>query len=60
YQAVYRGKSRRPLFVSSIGLDGEYAAALIKNLRGASRIPEVLKKVDQLTRLCKTQIEKSV
>ena len=34
YREVYRGKSGRPLFVSSIGVPLPYAAELIKNLKG--------------------------
>ncbi len=50
YRCIYRGASRKPLYISSIGVDLEYSAALIKNLGGANRIPAVLKRVDQLTR----------
>lgn len=51
YSAVYRGESRKPLFVSSVGVDLQYAAALIKNLEGGGRLPRILKEVDRLTRL---------
>lgn len=51
YTEVYRGKSSRPLYVSSIGLDLDFSAALIRNLQGPYRIPTVLKAVDHLTRL---------
>ena len=51
YTEVYRGKSTRPLYVSSIGLDLDFSAALICNLEGPYRIPTVLKAVDRLTRL---------
>lgn len=50
YIKLYRGKSQRPLFISSIGLDLNFAAELIKNLAGENRIPDILKKVDRLTR----------
>lgn len=53
YVEVYRGISTKPLFVSAVGLEIDYAAALIKNLKGANRIPDTLKKVDRLSRATK-------
>ena len=50
YSRVYRGKSKRPLFVSSVGIDLPAAAALVENMEGGGRLPDVLKKVDRLTR----------
>lgn len=50
YIEVYRGQSNRPLFVSSAGIGLAHAAELIKNLKGENRLPEMLKKVDLLTR----------
>ena len=50
YIEVFRGESKRPLFVTSVGIDLNFAAKLIKNLNGKDRIPDVLKKVDLLTR----------
>lgn len=50
YVRLYRGKSSRPLYVSSIGIDLNMSAELIKNLAGGNRIPEMLKRVDRLTR----------
>ena len=51
YIEVYRGKGNKPLYVSSIGIDLCYSAALIKNLNGEYRMPDVLKRVDQLSRV---------
>ncbi len=51
YVEVCRGISKNPLYVSSIGVDLGYAAELIKTLEGKNRIPDVLKRVDNLTRL---------
>lgn len=48
---VYRGKSNSPLFVSSIDYNTEDAVEKIKNMQGKYRIPDILKKVDQLTKL---------
>ena len=50
YQEVFRGKSSKPLYVSSIGLELDRAAALVKKLQGRYRIPDVLRRVDHLTR----------
>lgn len=51
YSEVYRGISKKPLYVSSIGIDLELSTNLIKNLKGKNRTPDVLKRVDHLTRL---------
>lgn len=50
YMEVYRGNSSKPLFVSSLGVDLDAAAAFIKNLKGDNRLPDILKRVDRLTR----------
>lgn len=50
YLEVYRGKSNKPLYVSSVGIDLNYSANLIKNLKGSYRFPDILKRVDQLSR----------
>ncbi len=47
---VFRGKSTRPLYVTSIGMDIELAAQFITNLSGEFRIPDILKKLDQKTK----------
>lgn len=47
---VYRGESKKPLFITSKGIDIDYAAGLIKNMSGKYRIPDLLKKVDSLGR----------
>ena len=47
---VYWGKSIKPLYVSSVGIDLNFSAKLIGNLQGKHRIPEALKAVDLLSR----------
>lgn len=47
---VYRGSSKNPIFVSSIGIDILLAANHIKNMAGAYRIPAVLKQLDNATK----------
>ena len=48
---LLRGKSRNPLYVSAIGMDLTLATLRIKNMNGPFRIPNLLKKLDSLTRL---------
>lgn len=45
-----RGTSETPLYISSVRIDLETAAGLIKKMHGNYRIPTLLKKVDTLTR----------
>lgn len=47
---VYRGESKKPLYVSARGIGLEKAAAIIKNLPGNYRQPDFLKAVDLGTR----------
>lgn len=47
---LYRGKSKSPLFITSIGIDAESAAEYIAKMDGEYRIPTLLKKLDQETR----------
>lgn len=48
---IYRGKSKNPLYVSSIGINLEYASKKIQEMAGDYRIPTILRKVDGLTRI---------
>ncbi|AWI05521.1 endonuclease V [Clostridium drakei] len=50
YSEVYRGNSNKPLYVSAANLDLNYAAQFIKELNGEYRMPQMLKRVDQLSR----------
>jgi deoxyinosine 3'endonuclease (endonuclease V)/N-acetylglutamate synthase-like GNAT family acetyltransferase len=50
YISVFRGRSRKPLYVSAVGMGTVAAAARIKGMAGAYRIPRMLKLVDQLTK----------
>ena len=47
---VFRGDSKKALYVTSKGIDLEEASALIQNMAGEYRIPDLLKKVDSLGR----------
>jgi deoxyribonuclease V len=48
--AVVRSGSRRPLYVTARGLPLEEAAAAVRSMHGAHRIPTLLKLVDRLSR----------
>ena len=47
---VLRGRSKRPLYVTSAGIDPHLAAERIKAMHGAYRIPTLLRRVDLLAR----------
>ncbi len=49
--AVYRGKSRNPLYVTSVGISLFEAKARIGSMAGPHRIPTLLKVVDRLCRM---------
>ena len=49
-ERVYRGKSRKPLYVTAVGIETATAAALVAGMHGKHRIPALLKQVDQLAR----------
>ncbi len=48
--ALYRGQSRRPLYVTAAGLPGSEAQALIASMAGEGRIPTLLRLVDRISR----------
>ena len=47
---VFRGLSRRPLYVTSAGLDPREASERIRLMHGIHRIPTLLRRVDLLAR----------
>lgn len=47
---VRRGRSGRPLFVSSVGLGQDEASRLVGRMHGAGRIPTVVRRADRLSR----------
>ncbi len=49
-RAVYRGESKKPLFVTAIGMDLEEASANISKMAGSFRMPDLLKKLDIVTK----------
>lgn len=49
-EEIKRGKSKNSLYISSIGFNLEEASKKIKNMAGEFRIPNILKKLDVLTK----------
>jgi len=47
---VFRGKSTRPLYITSAGTEPQKAAEKIRTMHGAYRIPTLLRQVDILAR----------
>ena len=48
--AIYRGKSRKPLYITCMGIGLEQARQNIIKMHGRHRIPTLLKHVDALSR----------
>ena len=49
-EAVVRGESKKPLYVTARGIDQTAAARWVEQMHGAYRIPTLLKLVDRLVR----------
>jgi len=47
---VTRGRSRKPLYITSVGMDIEQAAQGVRNMHGDYRIPTLLAKADRLSK----------
>ncbi|WP_020474136.1 endonuclease V [Zavarzinella formosa] len=47
---VCRGESRSPLYVTAVGMDANQAAECVAGMNGPYRVPNLLKRVDQLCR----------
>lgn len=47
---VVRGDSAKPLFVTAVGMSVDDAAARVRAMHGAHRIPSLLRRVDALAR----------
>jgi len=47
---IFRGKSNKPLYITSRGIDPVLAAENISKMHGPYRIPELLKHADNLTK----------
>jgi deoxyribonuclease V len=49
-KAVYRGRSLRPVYVTSVGVDLRVAATYVGRMAGEHRVPELMRRVDRLAR----------
>ncbi len=49
-KSVLRGCSRRPLYVTTVGIEAPVAARYIQSMHGGHRIPTLLRMVDRLSR----------
>ncbi len=49
-RAVYRGESKKPLYITSMGINVDEAAASVKAMYGQYRIPDLLKQLDSMTK----------
>lgn len=47
---LLRGNSKKPLYISSIGIELLNASDLIKNMFGNNRMPNIIKQIDTQTR----------
>lgn len=47
---LLRGESRRPLYVSSVGMPVDEACRAVASMAGEHRLPSMLKRVDRLAR----------
>jgi len=47
---VYRGQSKNPLFITSVGLDLQSAAESVRGMHCEHRIPEIVRITDRLAR----------
>ena len=54
-ERVYRGKNRKPLYVTAAGVETARAAALVASMHGKHRIPTLLRQVDRLARAAAAQ-----
>ncbi len=48
---VLRGESKNPLKISAVGLEKEKAAEFVKCMAGEYRFPDILKYLDQCTKV---------
>lgn len=56
FMPVYRGRSKKPLFVSALGCSLTEAGEAVLRMHGLYRIPTLLKIVDQYARYGKVQL----
>ncbi len=47
---IYRGQSKKPLYITALGMDLDLASTKIKSMDGEFRIPTLLKQLDTMTK----------
>ncbi len=47
---VYRGNSKKPLYVTAVGLEIGQAKECVRKMHGKNRLPSLIKRVDQVCR----------
>ncbi len=47
---IYRGNSRKPLYVTAVGIEVEQAKGYVLSMHGKNRLPTIIKRVDQICR----------
>jgi deoxyribonuclease V len=47
---VFRGQSQNPLYITAIGIDVDESGGFIENMFGEFRLPNLIKRADQLCR----------
>lgn len=47
---MYRGKSKNPLYITTVGVDRIATAQLVQEMKGAYRMPDLLRILDQETK----------
>jgi len=47
---LFRGSSRRPLYVSAVGMDLDLAAQCVQRMAGGHRLPELVRQADRRSR----------
>jgi deoxyribonuclease V len=53
---VIRGSSKRPLFVTAVGIEQQLAANHVRSMHGDNRLPTLLARADYLCRHGQTQV----
>lgn len=47
---IFRGESSKPLYITSVGVENDFASNFVRNMHGPYRLPTMVKSVDTLCR----------
>ncbi|HNI95826.1 MAG TPA: endonuclease V [Leptospiraceae bacterium] len=47
---LYRGKSTKPMYITSVGISSEDALGKMQKMKGKFRIPDILSRLDRMTK----------